>query len=134
MASDKADKWSAFPGQRKEILDVIFSQRIPHVVVLSGDVHTSFSCTLRVKNEPGFGVHGVVSSSFFWPYPHMSRGSFLFDQPLANMGMRTLISELRSDDCFGDDNYTRLEVLPDLRVRVSVYQRKGDPLQADLVL
>lgn len=140
VSSDSADKWGAFPGQRKEILDVVFGQRIPNVVLLSGDVHTSFSCTLQEKPNTGevndgFVMHSVVSSSFFWPYPHMSRGSFMFDQPLSNMGMRTLLPSLRSNDCYGDDNFTRLDAsLNPPGLQVSVYGRKGEELETSLRL
>lgn len=139
LASDNDDKWGAFPGQRKEILDFIFSRRIPKVVVLSGDVHTSFSCTLQaaadVQGNPGHAIHGVVSSSFFWPYPHMARASFLFDRPLANMGIQTLTTRLRSRSTYGDDNFTRLDVSAEPQgVQVSIYDRKGQPLEQNLAL
>ncbi|MDM4766255.1 alkaline phosphatase D family protein [Pelomonas sp. SE-A7] len=124
LGSEGADKWGGFPGQRKEILDLVFEHQIPRVVMLSGDVHCSFSCYLEREDKPGFVVHGVVASPFFWPYPHMARRDFLFDRELAQTGSNVYTTRALSA-CYFEDNFCRLDVGDDGSLRVAVHERKG---------
>ena len=104
LNSDSDDKWGAFAGQREQILNFIKERNIRKVVFVSGDVHCSFTCELRSDEAPAFLVHQIVSSSFFWPYPHMQQNDFEFDQPLVTQDGQTyrvkLTSPVFSQDCF----------------------------------
>lgn len=128
LASEGDDKWSGFPGQRKEILDLVFERRIPRVVLVAGDVHCSFSCELRREDVPDYVIHGIVSSPFFWPYPHMARSDFLFDRPLNHTGSSSYTPRRLSSDCYFDDNFSRLDLDAQGGLSVSVFERKGVPL------
>jgi len=126
LTSDSADKWGAFPKQRTKILDYILTNKISKVVFLSGDVHCSFVAQLTAESDPKFSVYSVVSSSFFWPYPHTEQSDFLFGQALSGTGDEKYISK-RLSTVFSTDNFARLDVnLTELRV--SFFERKGDLL------
>ncbi|MCB0028716.1 MAG: alkaline phosphatase family protein, partial [Anaerolineales bacterium] len=78
--SSNEDKWGGFPAQQSELLDFLWSKQVPRVVFLAGDVHSALSAELVEQNDPlGYKVASVVSSSFYWPYPHNSRRAFDLD-------------------------------------------------------
>lgn len=126
MKSDKNDKWDAFPEQRQQILDFIHSKRIRKVVFVSGDVHCSFTSELRLEGDDDFLVHQIVSSSFFWPLPHMRQSSFGFGEALKGKGNQRYVGALTSE-MHSKDNFARIEV-DQTSVVVSFYERKGDAL------
>jgi alkaline phosphatase D len=81
---------------------------------------------LTAESDPKFSVYSVVSSSFFWPYPHTEQSDFLFGQALSGTGDEKYISK-RLSTVFSTDNFARLDVnLTELRV--SFFERKGDLL------
>lgn len=118
---EEKDKWSGFPDQRKELLTLIEEKSINKVIFLSGDIHASMSSELISQN--GVKVISIISSAFFWPYPHPSakkyklRGSI--DGGAAGEFTLHNVSKMISDD-----NFSRLNITPD-RVTVDVYSRKG---------
>jgi len=126
LKSDSDDKWGAYPTDRAQILDHIFTNKVRRVVFLSGDVHCSFSAELTTPADPAFKVISVVSSSFFWPYPHMDEGDFQLKGELTG----TTQVQYRvggASKIHSTDNFCRLDV--DLTgVRVTFYERKGDRL------
>lgn len=121
--SESDDKWHGFPEQRDRILEHIRERGIQRVLILSGDVHASMSSELRAPGHPGFKIVSVVSSAFFWPYPHPFKRSFHLAGPIqTNTGIRYRVrnaSEVRSTD-----NFTILRVDRE-GVRVQVRSRKG---------
>jgi len=118
---ENEDKWSGFPAQRAAILEIIGAKKIEPVVFLSGDVHASMTAVLT--SQAGVRVYSVVSSSFFWPYPHPSSKKFQTTGKIdgGKSGSFT-ISEV--SDCFSDDNFTRLTISPK-KMLVEVFERKG---------
>lgn len=120
------DKWGAFPQQRSKILEHIRVNKIRKVVFVSGDVHCSFTSQLGLASEPDFLVHSIVSSSFFWPYPHPAQRDFLFGHPLLGIEKHEYTSK-RTSPLHLIDNFARIEVDP-AEVRVSFYERKGAQL------
>jgi alkaline phosphatase D len=98
FAATGDDKWEGFVEQRDHLLDFILANRVPRVVFISGDVHASFTARLRARTDPAFQVLSVVSSSFFWPYPHPPRGS---SRPKARFvrSRRTAISSSPAPRC-----------------------------------
>lgn len=126
LSSDSNDKWGAFPEQRTKVLEHIRTNKIRKVVFVSGDVHCSFVSQLTLDSDAEFSVYSVVSSSFFWPYPHTEESDFLFGKPLTNTGNERYVSK-RVSSVFSTDNFARIDVDP-LEVRVSFFERKGDRL------
>jgi alkaline phosphatase D len=127
LNSDASDKWGAYPQQRLQILEHIRTNGIKRVVFVSGDVHCSFACELKLAGDQNFLAHSIVSSSFFWPYPHMHKGDFIFDRPLLGGGAGKYMATLKSD-IHSDDNFTRLSVTLST-VEVSFFDRKGAALE-----
>jgi alkaline phosphatase D len=66
------DTWDGYPGERRELLQFLRTERISNVVVLSGDNHNTFAGTL-VPNHPDgtagvaveFSIAGISSPSIF---------------------------------------------------------------------
>ena len=115
------DRWDSFTEQRCEILDHIRTNKIRKVVFLSGDVHSSMSAELHHTSDADFNVISVVSSPFYWPYPHTKSGDFimsgnLHDAPGYVLGSG---SPVISTDCFARANVTPCSV------QVEFYERKG---------
>jgi alkaline phosphatase D len=123
LSSDSDDKWSAFPEQRTQVLEHIRVNKIRKVVFVSGDLHCSFVSHLRVDSDPDFSVHAVVSSSFFWPYPHTDESDLLFGKALRSSGNTRYVSK-KIAGVFSADNFARIDVDPQ-EVRISFFERKG---------
>lgn len=126
LNNDKDDKWGAFSEQRDQIISHIHDNRIRKVVFVSGDVHCSFTCQLACPDDPEFLVHQVVSSSFFWPYPHMQENDFAFSGSISTVNGRRYAVR-RTSPVHSTDNFARIEASPD-ELRVSFYERKGERL------
>jgi len=82
------------------------------------------SAELVRPDDPQFRIISVVSSPFFWPYPHSSKEDFQLTGELAaasgyELGTRSEI--------YSTDSFTRVTV--DLQgLRVEFFERKNDPL------
>lgn len=127
MASESEDKWSGFLGERTQILDHILENKVPKVVFLSGDVHCSFSVELTSPEDPKFKVLSIVSSSFFWPYPHMDEADFVLDGELPAPASPHKYKVGSASKVFSEDNFARLDFHP-AGVDISFFERKGDRL------
>ncbi|MGU3349173.1 alkaline phosphatase D family protein [Acinetobacter sp. JADD-159] len=126
LLNDAGDKWGAFAEQRRLIIEHIRNNKISKVIFVSGDVHCSFVSKLTLDSDPSFSVHSVVSSSFFWPYPHMSKTEFAFNTQLTGIPGGNFVTRLLSD-VYSDDNFARLE--SSLKgVDVNFFERKGGSL------
>ncbi len=118
---ESLDKWGGFPDQRKELLELIEGDRIKKVVFLSGDIHASLSAQL--VSSSGLKITSIVSSAFFWPYPHPSRDSYQTRGKIDGGRAGDFRLE-NASRVIADDNFTRLSVSTS-RVRVQVFRRKG---------
>ena len=125
--SDRSDKWQGFPEQREQILDHIRQNTITKVVFVSGDVHCSYVAELSIPGAPGFKVHSVISSSFFWPYPHTALADLKFGLPLSGTVNAQYVPKLVTKDVVRDDNFAVLSVRPD-GFTVDFLERKGKKL------
>jgi alkaline phosphatase D len=115
------DKWSGYQQQRNHILDFISEKLINKVVFLSGDVHASMAAELTRDDNPSFKVTSIVSSPFFWPYPHPNNDTFQMSGPLNghhNIKVNKLI------DVFSDENYGKIIATPS-KLTVEIKNRKG---------
>lgn len=121
------DQWSGFPQQQGELLDFIRRERPRKTVFLSGDLHAAVTVELISPDTPDFRLLSIVSSPFFWPYPHSSWGKLRLRGPLTTTSSATYelvnSSPVRIDDCF-----TRVTVNPE-QLRADLYSRKGSLLQ-----
>lgn len=128
MRGTGRDRWDSFTNQRNEILEHIQTNKIRKVVFLSGDVHSSMSAELHHDQDANFKVISVVSSPFYWPYPHSKSGDFIMTGNLHGAPGYTLKSgsPIHSTDCF-----TRVNVTP-CSVQVELFERKGVLLNCQL--
>lgn len=131
------DKWSGFLAQRDELLNFIYDRRIRKVIILSGDVHCSMAVELRasgidavgapgrpVELDPDFRILSIVSSPFYWPYPHPRRKKFQLDGRLTSRSPYGF--DLRNpSEVVCNENFTRVRVSGD-EARVDIYGRKGE--------
>lgn len=120
------DKWSGFQAQRDELLNFIHDRKIRRVVTLSGDVHSSMAVELLSDTDPDFRILSVVSSPFYWPYPHTSRRQFQLEGRLASQSPYMFRLE-NASEVHTTDNFTRLTIAPE-GVEVKVHERKGEQL------
>jgi alkaline phosphatase D len=128
LKSESEDKWSGFVPERTRILDFILANQIRKVVFLSGDVHCSFSVELNTEEDPAFKVISVVSSSFFWPYPHMDSGEFAFDDFIKSSSQNSY-QVVNASAVFSTDNFARVTVNPN-EMTISFFKRKGELLDS----
>ena len=123
------DKWSGFVDQRDEILKTVHDSEVRRLLVISGDVHASMASELLVRGERTSRIVSVVSSAFFWPYPHWGRRSFHLDGVI-DSNLKDLHAVAgNGTDVYARNVFTRLDVSPE-RVRVRFYRRKGKQLGA----
>lgn len=125
-AGDSSDKWSGFQRQRLELLEHIETNRIRRVTFFSGDVHASMSAELI--SSSGLKILSVVSSPFFWPYPHPAARHFRRTGTIDG-GAAGVFRVANASRIIRDDNFTRLTVSPN-RIQVEVFERKGRKLSA----
>jgi len=121
-ASDEStDKWSGFQHQRIELLEHIEKNQIQRVMFFSGDVHASMS--VELISPSNLKIVSVISSPFFWPYPHPSARHFQRSGSIdgGRAGQFRLTNASR---VINDDNFTRLNISRS-KVEVEVYERKG---------
>jgi alkaline phosphatase D len=122
-----ADKWGGFLQQRTELLELIREQRLRKVAFLSGDAHVSLSSELGHRDDPDFRVASIISSPFFWPYPHPGADTFVESGPLDTFPAELGYEVRSSGPIHRTDNFTRLTVDPE-KIRVEVFARKGELL------
>lgn len=126
IKSESDDKWSGFLAERTEILDTIFKEEIRKVVFLSGDVHCSLTAELTSPKDKDFKVISVVSSPFFWPYPHMDDRDFVLEGKLKS-NSKSVYQVGGASDVFSTDNFARVDV-DTQGIKISFYKRKGGQL------
>lgn len=124
--STEHDKWNGFIQQRDRILQTVRHHR-PRMLVLSGDVHASMASELRVGEPERAKLVSVVSSAFYWPYPHPRRSDFLLDGDIET-ALGTSVRAENASRVVRTDNFTWLDVNPN-KVVVTIYSRKGDKLE-----
>jgi alkaline phosphatase D len=122
------DKWAGFPTQQSELLDFIWQHQIPRVVMLSGDVHSSFTAELIKKNDASdFKVISVVSSPYYWPYPHNPRRAFSLHGEIESTLSDNVYQVVNPGKVYATDNFTRITVSL-RRMKVQSFGRKGNLL------
>ena len=118
------DRWDSFAKQRNEILEHIRKHQIRKLVFLSGDVHSSMSAELHHQYDPDFKIISIVSSPFFWPYPHSKPSDFTVTGMLSGAPSYNVTLGAPVDPA---DGFTRVHVNPN-RLRIELFGRKGRSL------
>jgi len=126
LEADSDDTWGRFLKERTEVLDFILKNKVRKVVFLSGDVHCSLTAELTCPSDPAFKVITVVSSSFFWPYPHMDEGDFVLKGKLKTTS-KSSYRVRNASEVYSTDNFARLDIRPK-SIAISFFERKGDQL------
>jgi alkaline phosphatase D len=120
-SGESNDKWSGFSKQRNEILRHIEKKQIPRVVFFSGDIHASMS--VELISPSNLKIISVISSPFFWPYPHPSARHFKTTGKIDG-GKAGEFRLSNASRLINDDNFTRVKI--DLKkVEIDIYERKG---------
>ncbi|MFZ5605409.1 MAG: alkaline phosphatase D family protein [Pseudomonadota bacterium] len=132
LRTDADDKWGAYLAERSKILDHILANKIRRVAFVSGDVHCSFTSQITAPDDPQFRVYSIISSSLFWPYPHMEKSDFIFKGELATSGKHKYVMG-KSSTVHSQDNFARLDI--DLNgIQVAYFERKGKALGRAITL
>ena len=119
-SEESQDKWAGFQSQREEILTHIEENNIHKVVFFSGDVHASLS--IELLSESNVKIISVVSSAFFWPYPHPSARHFQ-TKGFIDGGEAGLFRLANASKVIADDNFTKVTVRP-TEIEVEIIARK----------
>ena len=126
VIADNKDKWGGFPQQRSELLDFIRLNDIRKVVFLSGDVHSSMSVELvSPEAKPSFKMISVISSAYFWPYPHTFKRAFKLSGSFKSTITGATYQVQNAGKFVPTDNFTRVTADLD-KVKIEVFTRKGD--------
>lgn len=125
------DKWSGYKRQRDQIISHIRARRIEKVVFLSGDVHCSMAAELDVSGpgENELKIYSIISSAFYWPYPHKKRRNFQLTGSVASRDDENAYTLGKVSNVYSGDNFSRVRVSNE-RIEVEVYERKGDLMHA----
>lgn len=121
------DQWSNFKHQRDEIISHIQKNRVKKVVFLSGDVHCSMAAEIDISenlSDP-LRIYSIVSSSFYWPYPHPQRTQFQLTGSVASENDDGAYKLVDVSDVYSGDNFTRVLVSSE-KIKIEVYERKGE--------
>ena len=119
------DKWSGFKSQRDTIISHIQKHKIKNVVFLSGDVHCSMSAELDIGTDKNpLKIYSIISSAFYWPYPHMKRRNFKLDGYVSSAKDEKAYKLGKISEVYSSDNFTRVKVKP-TGVNIEVFNRKG---------
>jgi len=128
IKNGKGDKWSAYLKQRDEIIEHIRSHQLKKVVFLSGDVHCSMAAELDIGSANGtpLKIYSIISSAFYWPYPHMKRNQFQLTGFVASSQDQQAYALGKISEIFSGDNFSRIHV-SNKEIKIEVYERKGKP-------
>lgn len=122
--SESSDKWHGFINQRDAILECIRTNSVSKVVFLSGDVHACMASQLNLGN--GLKVTSIVSSAFFWPYPHPHRKDFKLSGYIET-STQNKYEVVNASDVYPTDAFTMLDV-SNSKIGIEFISRKGSSL------
>ena len=133
------DQWSAFDEERGRILEFIRTEGIRGVTFLSGDVHNTNFSRMICLQDPEFKLASLVSSPFYWPYPHEDESDFFSHRLLeyfqhktaARREMAFIQYQYQAEAFVGDESFVEVEIdlaaSPPIR-RARVLGRKGNTI------
>ena len=95
--------------------------QIKRVIFFAGDVHASMS--VELISPSNLKIISVISSPFFWPYPHPSARRFK-STGTVDGGIIGKFRLANASRVINDDNFARVSV--DLnKIEIDVFERKG---------
>jgi alkaline phosphatase D len=118
------DKWHGFVDQRDSILEAIRASGVRRVMIIAGDVHASMGSALTLEGDANFKIVSVISSAFFWPYPHPRRRAFLLEGAIRTNDSTRRYIVTEATEVYPNDSFMRLDVDLD-GVAVEFFSRKG---------
>ena len=134
------DKWSEYDEERGRVLEFIRNEGISGVTFLSGDVHNSNFGRMVCMTDSDFEVVSLVSSPFYWPYPHEDESAFFTNRMLEYFQWKTanrremdfIQYRYEAEGFINDENF--VEVIIDLDAApsigtASVFDRKGNVIK-----
>ena len=124
------DKWSAYREQRDQVISHIREQKLNKVVFLAGDVHCSMSAALDISlpGEDALKIYSIISSAFYWPYPHMKQRQFNLTGTVASATNEGAYRLGEVSQVYSGDNFSRV-IVSHQKIKIEVYERKGDLVQ-----
>ena len=126
-SSSSGDKWDGFPKQRTHLIEVIRKNKVKKTVFLSGDIHCSCTTTLTIPGDPDLQIVSIISSAFFWPYPHPKKDKYLLEGQLPGFGDAGPYQVNRVSTFQATDNFTRVNASA-TGLTITIYSRKGERL------
>ena len=122
-----SDKWSGFRRQRDQIISQIHDRQIKKVVFLAGDVHCSMAAELDISlpEEEPLNIYSVISSAFYWPYPHARQRHFNLTGFVASATDDDAYRLGEVSQVYSGDNFSRV-IVSNEQIKIEVYERKGD--------
>lgn len=135
------DKWSEFDEERGRILEFIRNEGIGGVTFLSGDVHNTNFSRMKCLQDPAFEVVSLVSSPFYWPYPHEDESAFFTHRMLEYFQWKTadrremdfVQYQYQAEGFIAEESFVEVEI--DLNAsppisRARVFGRKGKDIES----
>jgi alkaline phosphatase D len=121
------DKWSGYKQQRDQIIAHIRTHKVKKVIFLSGDVHCSMAAELDISDPGGepLKIYSIISSAFYWPYPHTKRRKFQLTGFVASSNKDKAYELGEISEVYSGDNFSRVRV-SDVDIEIEVYERKGE--------
>lgn len=121
------DAWDGFLKQRTELLDFIRSKGIRRVVFLCGDLHAATSAELVHPDDADFKTISLISSPFYWPYPHSRAGQLRLSGQLQSLPANQGYTLHNVGPVYSVDNFMRVTVDLD-GLTAEVFGRSGELL------
>lgn len=129
------DKWTAFPNQRKQLLQFIHEKQktgeVKDVTFLSGGVHCSFVAQAQFPGVQ-YTMYSVVSSAFNWLVEGLQNRDFIWDH-VRGFPINELSLERKSYgggvvEVQSESNFAYLSVTDD-SLKVTFYASSGEKLE-----
>ena len=75
--------------------------------------------------EDTLKIYSIISSAFYWPYPHMKRRQFKLTGSVASLTDDSAYTLGEVSQVYSGDNFSRVLVSNE-QIDIEVYERKGE--------
>lgn len=100
------DAWFAYPDSLMLLTDILLENEIKNVVMLSGDLHASFACRVKLRNAQGkvAQIFSLVFSPLYAPYSFINgRSEAMCDRHQQSLGKSDSGYQMSYEKVWGDD-------------------------------